>query len=122
MILQKLKYDVKGPLELAETYYTIMSTLNGFNLAKREIQLMAITAVNGNIGSDRNKEEFVKVYASSLATVGNIITRLRKTNPPLLVKEGKKVTVNPGLMLDFTKDFTMAITLEHKKDDKVNEK
>ena len=48
MILQKLKYPVKDNLQLAEYYFGILSIANTLELAKREIQLMAFTAVRGN--------------------------------------------------------------------------
>lgn len=118
MILQKLKYVVENPLQRAERYFAIISVLNNLELAKREIQLLAFTAVRGNIGSASSKGEFVQQYDSSLATVGNIITKLSKelegTNLRLLVKEGKKmVTVNRALLLDFNKGLVLQITLEN---------
>ena len=113
MILQKLKYTIKDDLQLAEKYFSIISILNDMSLAKREIQLLALTSVKGNIGNDRTKEEFVKVYGSSLATVGNIITKLTKKR--LLVRDGKTISINEGLKINFKDDVTLAITLEHKK-------
>lgn len=116
MILQKLKYVVT-PLQRAEKYFAIMSVLNNLDLAKREIQLLAFTAVRGNIGSGSSKGEYVEHYNSSLATVGNIISKLSKelegTNIKLLTKEGKKVTVNRALMLDFNKSLALQILLEN---------
>jgi hypothetical protein len=117
MILQKLKYPVNGELQLAEYYFGILSIVNSLELAKREIQLLAFTAVRGNIGSVTSKKEFVEQYDSSLATVGNIVSKLSKEEkgkrPPLLLKENKKVVINKGLALEFEKDLTLEITFGH---------
>lgn len=110
-IVQKLQFPVEGPLKMAERYISVISVFNELELAPREIQLLAYTAVNGNIGSDRAKEDFVKIYGSSLATVGNIISRLTNHRMKLLIKEEKrKVVINPALMLDF-KSETISLVI-----------
>lgn len=114
MILQKLKYNVKDDLQLAEIYFSLMSTLNGLDFAKREVQLLAFVSTHG-ISGDRDKEEFVKVFSSSLATVGNIISKLSKPKVGVLIKDGKKVSVHPALQLDFNKSLKLEITLENVK-------
>jgi hypothetical protein len=118
MILQHLKYPIKnGKYELAENYIAIMSILNKLDLAKREIQLLAFATAFDDIGSKRRREEFVSLYDSSLATVGNIFTKLTKMEPALLVKEGKKMYINPALKLDFEKSLTLVIVMEHGNDE-----
>lgn len=111
MILQKLKYPVETPLEMAEKYFTVISVLNHLKLARREVQLLAFTAVRGNIASETSKRDYVEHYNSSLATVGNIMTKLGKIK--LLVKEDKIISVNKALMLDFDEDIVLGITLQH---------
>ena len=111
MILQKLKYGTPGSLHLAESYFGIMSILNDLELAKREVELLAFTAVRGNIGSATSKKEFVEQYHSSLATVGNMVSKLTKRG--LLLKDKKLVYVHKALMLEFSKDLRMEITFEH---------
>jgi len=116
IIKQIIGYTVSGPLDRAEKYYTIMSTLNDLHLEKREVQLMAFTAVKGNIWSKASREEFVKEYKSSLATVGNIITKLSKRH--LLKKESKKVFVNKALLLDFNNTLILNINLVNDDKDR----
>jgi hypothetical protein len=117
MIIQKLKYRPNDALQLAEYYFGIMSIVNNLELAKREIQLLAFTAVKGNIGTPLSKKEFVKEYDSSLATVGNIVSKLTKevinVRPALLVKEKKLVVINKALALEFEKSLKLEITFEH---------
>jgi len=111
MIIQKLKYETRDALHLAEYYFGVMSILNNLELANREVQLMAFTAVRGNVGSATSKKEFVEVYSSSLATVGNMISKLTKSG--LLEKNKKMVTVHKALVLDFESDLKLEIILEH---------
>lgn len=112
MILQTIKIPIVSNLNLAEKYFAIMSVLNNWNLAKREIQLMAFAAVNGGIGSFKRKKEFIKEYNSSIATIGNIISRLSKT--PLLNKDKRgSVVVNKALLSVFEEGLKMDITMEH---------
>lgn len=120
MILQKLKYTVEGPIQMAERYFSIMDTMNNWNLAQKEIQLLAYTSVKENIGLDSSKREFVEMYSSSLATVGNIISKLSKSvegeRPALLSKEAsKKVFINKMLKIDFTKDIMLEIKILHNE-------
>lgn len=118
MILQKLKYTIDTPLELAEKYFAIISVLNNLELAKRELQLLAFTSIRGSIGSETSKQEYVKQYNSSVATVSNIISKLNKTN--LLLKEQKRYVVNKSLMLNFNDAIVLGITFEHKKKENVD--
>lgn len=111
MILQKLKYPIESPLQMAENYFSVISVLNNLKLARREIQLLAFTAVRGNIASETSKRDFVKQYGSSLATVGNIMSKLSKSK--LLVKKDRVISVNKALMLDFDEDIVLGITLEY---------
>lgn len=111
-IIQKLKYSVKDPLELAEQYYSMMNIFNKLELAQREVQLLAWTCVHKNIGIEKNKREFIEKYGSSSATVGNIISKLSKRK--LLDKQSnKKIFINKALDLDFTKSLVLQISLEH---------
>lgn len=111
MILQRLKINVNDPLVIAEKYFAIISTINDLDLAKREIQLIAFTAIKGNIGSETKKTEFVEHYKSSFATVGNIISKLSKMG--ILLKKKKLVSVNKALLQEFDKGIRMDLTLEY---------
>ena len=88
-----------------------MSVVNNLDMAKREIQLVAFTAVRGDVYSNRLRKEFVKEYGSSLATVGNIISKFSKNG--LLVKGKKSVKVNKALLDEFNDGVRMDITLQN---------
>lgn len=113
IIIQKLKRAVASEIELAEKYYAFLSSLNGLNLAPREIQLVAFAAIKGNISNNNVREEFIKTYDSSEATITNIICRLKKIK--VIVKEGGKNKVNPQIVVDFKKDIILQITLSHEE-------
>jgi len=108
-IRQILRKNVKDEYEKAERYFSIISVINDLNLTSREIQLIAFTAIKGNISYANYKEEFVKKYNSSLATVGNIVCKLKKMK--VFVKDGDKVKVNPVLKLDFNLQLLLEINI-----------
>lgn len=111
-IAQKLKISNKDGFTIAEKYYTILSNVNSLGLTEREIQLVAFTAIRGNISYSNIRQEFCEKYKSSSATINNMISKLKKIN--VLVKDGTKVKVNPKIILPFNDaDLVLIITLEH---------
>ena len=111
MIVQSLKKDVTTDMQLAEKYYTILFTVNDIHLTEREIQLIAFTAIKGNITYANAREEFCKTYNSTSPTINNIISKLKKVG--IFVKENGKVKVNPVIVVDFKKDLMLNIKLVH---------
>jgi hypothetical protein len=110
-ILQRMKLASDDNIKLAEKYYAILSAVNNLKLTQREIQLVAFTAIRGNISYANIREEFCKKYNSTSPTINNIISKLKKIN--VLVKDGTKVKVNPVIILDFNKDVQLEINLLH---------
>ena len=108
-ILQRLKRNEEDQFKLAEKYYTILSAVNNLHLTPREIQLIAFTAIKGNISYANNRKEFCEIYKTTSPTINNIISKLKKIN--VLVKDGSKVKVNNVIVLDFTKAITLEIKL-----------
>jgi hypothetical protein len=109
MIVQKLKKASEDSYQLAERYYGILSSLNSLSLTSREIQLMAFTAIHGNISYAHIKEEFCVKYNTSVQTIYNIVSKLVKTK--VLVKDNGKIKVNPIIALKFNNSIEMNITL-----------
>lgn len=102
-IIQKLKKQEKDPLSVAYLYYSILSVVNNIKLTEREIQLIAFTAIKGNMSYSSNRAEFCKLYESSPPTINNIISKLKKMN--ILYKDGSKIKVNPKIVLNFESDI-----------------
>ena len=111
IVVQKLKKPVEDNFTMAEKYYSILSAVNNLHLTTREIQLVAFTAVRGNISYANNRKEFCERYNSTSPTINNIISKLKKIS--VLVKDGTKVKVNPIIILPFDKDVTLEIKLIH---------
>ena len=109
IIVQRLKKKEDSPYKKAERYYMILSAVNGLHFTEREIQLLAYTAIKGNISYANNRREFCEIYKTSGPTINNIISKLKKIN--VLVRDGKTVKVNNVITLDFTKDISLEIKL-----------
>lgn len=112
MIKQSLRQRVYNRVDHAEKYYSILSSINGLQLTKREIQLIAFTAIKGNINSATYKEKFCKGYKTTVPTINNIISKLKKKD--IFIKKGRIVFINPVIVLDFKKDITLVIAMKHE--------
>lgn len=111
IVIQKLKRKEIDQFSLAEKYYSVLSAVNNLHLTTREIQLVAFTAIKGNISYANIREEFCTRYNSTSPTINNIISKLKKIK--VLIKDGTKVKVNPMIILPFDKDITLEIKLTH---------
>lgn len=110
-VIQKLKKVEEDDFLLAEMYYSILSALNALKLTQREIQLIAFTAIRGNISYANVREEFCKKYNTTSPTINNIISKLKRVG--VLIKDGTKTKVNPVIILPFEKDIVLEIKLLH---------
>lgn len=113
MIVQSLKKVVDTDFQLAEKYYSILFTINNLHLTEREIQLIAFTAIKGNITYANVREEFCKTYNSTSPTINNIVSKLKRLG--IFIKENGKVKVNPKICIDFKKDLMLNIKLVHEE-------
>jgi hypothetical protein len=113
MIVQSLKKVIDTDMQLAEKYYSVLFTINNLHLTEREIQLIAFTAVKGNITYANVREEFCKTYNSTSPTINNIVSKLKRLG--IFVKENGKVKINPKIVIDFKKDLMLNIKLVHEE-------
>ena len=111
-ILQKLRRVESDDYQMAERYYTILSAVNNLKLTQRELQLIAFTAIRGNISYANIRKDFCEKYGTTNPSINNIISRLKKLG--ILVKDGTKVKVNPQILLNFEHDITLEIRLVHR--------
>lgn len=109
IIAQRLKLPLKDGYEVGAKYYDLISCVNNLQLTKREVELLAFTAMKGNIAYANLRQEFCEKYNSSLATINNIISKLKRSG--ILIKDGNKVRVNPKISLNFENDIVLQITL-----------
>lgn len=113
MIVQKINSKVEDAYERAYKYFSILSTLNNLDLVKRDLQLIAY-AISQNKDVSEVKEEFVEKFGTSMATIGNIISKLYKRN--ILKKDRRVVSINPALLFNFEEDLALGITLVNNGD------
>lgn len=111
VILQRLKKVEQDDYLLAERYYIILSAVNDLKLTTREIQLIAFTAIRGNISYANIRKDFCERYGTTNASINNIISKLKKMG--ILIKDGTKVKVNPRILLNFENDITLEIRVVH---------
>lgn len=111
IIVQKLRTQLTDSFGVAEKYYSLLSAVNNLGLTAREIQLIAFTAIKGNISYANIRSEFCEKYKSSPPTINNMISKLKKIG--VFVKDGTKVKVNPIIVLNFDKDITLQINVTH---------
>lgn len=113
MIIQKIAREYDGALERAVTYYEILLSLNGIKLRNKELQLLAFTAVRGTITPLSAREEFIRLFNSSLHSIENMKGILVRRG--LLVKDEDMYRVLPAIALDFTKPLALIIKLNGKE-------
>lgn len=111
IIVQKLKVVREDNFLLAEKYYSILSAINNLKLTQREIQLIAFTAISGNMSYKHIRQEFCKKHDTTSPTINNIISKLKKMG--VLIKDSNKIKVNPVILLNFNNDVTLDIKLIH---------
>ena len=110
MIVQKINTNISSSEELAFKYFSILSTINNMEMVKRDVQLISY-AISQNKDVSEIKVEFVEKFGSSMATVGNIISKLYKLN--VLKKNKRIVSINPKLLFDFESDLALGISFKH---------
>lgn len=111
---QKLGASFEDRYALAQKYYELLFCLNSLKITEREIQLIAFTAIKGNITFANVREEFCKKFNTSTATVNNMISRLRKLG--ILIKESGKIKVIPKIVLNFDNDVVLQIRMGNGTD------
>jgi hypothetical protein len=111
IIVQKFLRKVEDDYAMAEKYYSMLSTINDLKLTTREVQLVAFTAIRGNISYSNIREDFCNKYKSTSPTINNIISKLKRIG--VFVKDGSKIKVNPVILLPFTENITLELKMEH---------
>jgi len=111
-VKQILLQKISSERELAEKYYSILSAVNSLGLTKSEIQLIAFTAMKGNITYANVRQEFCKEYGTTSPTINNIVSKLKKQN--IFLKKGKLIFINPVITPDFKKNVTLEINMKHE--------
>ena len=110
MITQRLRKRSHDEFGIAVAYFSLLSSLNSLALTERELQLLAFTAVKGNMSLGNVKEEFCKRFSTTFPTISNIVYKLKKMG--LLIKEDGRIKVNKQFPSSFKNGITLNIILE----------
>tara|TARA_R110002049_G_scaffold211936_1_gene382913 strand:- start:346 stop:807 length:462 start_codon:yes stop_codon:yes gene_type:complete len=113
-VIQELKKSLEDEYVVAQKYYSILSAINNLNLTKREIELVAFTAVKGTISYANSRAQFCEKYNTTTATINNIVSKLKKVG--IFVKHLGKIKVNPIIVIDFKKNLNLVIRLVHNEE------
>jgi len=109
VIVQKIQKHYKDSIELAIKYYQTICILNDLPITDKELKLLAFTAHRGTISGRAPKEEFARQFNSSIASVGNLIGKLKGMG--LLEEVDGEYRVKKALALDFKQDLLIQLTL-----------
>jgi len=109
MIVQKIKREEDSIFDVAYKYYAVLFAVNGINLAEREIQLVSFIATKGSISYKYIKEEFCVEFETSIATINNMVSKLKKM--AILIKDDGKIKLPPSIALNFSKGVMLNIVL-----------
>lgn len=116
IVFQKIKKERENEFSVAKMYFALLSDVNSFEFTTREIELMAFTAIRGTISYAVMREEFCSLCNTSLATINNIISKLKRKG--VLVKDNGKIRVHPAFALNFKKNVVLQITLVNGETEK----
>lgn len=108
--VQKLAKKYDKAIDRALAYYSVFFALNRVKISRKELELVAFTAVRGTITPLSARQEFVEQFNSSLASIENIKGRLVKRG--IIVSQNRMFRVNPKFTLDFEKPIILQINLD----------
>jgi hypothetical protein len=109
VIVQKLRKTVDTDIEKAIKYYSILSIVNGLQLTQKQVELLAFTSVRGTITTPSARNEFVRLFRTTLSYLENVKNQLKKRG--WMIEVDRKYRVNPGVALDFSKDIILQINM-----------
>lgn len=122
VLVKTVKKTYDNKITAGIIWFKFISAINNIKLAKRELELLAFINYRGTISSTSAKEEFCKVFDSSMGTISNMTARLLKSNVKLLIKDKGKIRIHPALRVDFTNDLAVRffINVEQKPKEDAN--
>ena len=110
VLVKTIKKSFTSKIKAGITWFKFISAVNDIKLAKRELELLAFINYRGTISSSSSKEEFVKIFDSSMGTISNMTARLLRIK--LLVKQVSKIKINPALVVDFDKKLVVRFFID----------
>ena len=93
------KKEKKEKRESAITYFRLLSAYNDIKISEAEIKLLAHISMYKGIVTGPCKTSFIESNNSSMASVDNLISKLKKKK--LVIKEDNTIMIRPVINLDF---------------------
>jgi Fe2+ or Zn2+ uptake regulation protein len=109
IVVQRIVVDVSN---VAERYFRILSAINNLRLTDREINVLAYIA-NEGLDTKVKREEFCRMNETTLATIYNVVSKLKKMGMVTKNKGGTRLI--GALDFDYKKDVQLHIELRHGK-------
>jgi hypothetical protein len=116
----KVNKEAEDSLDAAIKYYSLFSMLSGWKLTPVEINLIAFTAIKGNISSGGTRNQFIEQFNSTKPSLNNFIYKLSKLG--YIIKEKDRIMVHPSLKRDFSQPIVLQISLYAPLKGKTNRK
>lgn len=108
IVVQKI---VKKVPDVAERYFRMVSAVNALGLTDREVNVLAYIA-NYGLGSKEKRDDFCKKYDTTLPTIYNVVSKLKKMG--MVTKVDGEVKLVSVFDFDYGKNVRLQIDLEHE--------
>lgn len=114
--VKTIKKSFTDKIQAGIMWFRFISGINDIHLTRRELELLSFINLRGTISSLQSKEEFCKMFETSIGTVSNMTAKLLKQK--ILIKEKSKIKVNPFLRVDLDKDLVVRLYINVNDIDK----
>lgn len=107
-------------LDIAITYFQLLSAFNNLKLSQTEINLLAHGSINNNVISSGLKIRFAEKYKTSIPVINNAISLLKKKH--LLEKIENTIRIYSKITIDINNNDNFLFSFKCIKNVNQNEK
>ena len=107
-------------LDIAVTYFQLLSAFNNLKLSQTEINLLAHGAINNNVISGGLKIRFAEKYKTSIPVINNAISLLKKKH--LLEKVDNTIRIYSKITIDINNSDNFLFSFKCIRNVNQNEK
>jgi hypothetical protein len=122
VVVKTISKDFSNKIKAGITWFGVIASLNGISLTQRELELLSFVNYRGTISSLQAKEEFCRVFESSIGTISNMTKKTSKLfTEKLLIKSNSKIKVNPALKVDFDNQLVIRLFFNINSENQVED-
>jgi hypothetical protein len=103
VVVKTINKSFSNKIKAGITWFKLIAALNDIKLTPRELELLAFINYRGTISSLQAKEEFCRVFGSSIATISNMTKKTSNLWTSKLLNS--KIKINPAIRVDFDSQF-----------------